>query len=384
MKQTIFHKLWEARKFYFFLIIITLAITSLQESEMFSIAPYLNNIRTVSIFFLCFEVIENIFDTVRLKSKWFENLPLVTWIFRTRTKIWYFFHITLNYRDAFLRNLNRKLDKWELCGNGPDYYLQLSFTHPMLVGDEMFIRDPLIPLDNPADARYGYYYGTSYWDLPRNPFKLKALWKRALSVYKSLPVTTNYKVHCDYCAKSGSEYNATGIKGDSICPKCFGLSQIYHWGKQSEYGQKFINGSRLIWSKDGYLNKVIFNPEGLENLLLLYDHFGSGVVLDIVQEYLIRHAFEVISTTFPKEVIYYTYSEQPEQGLCDFVHDGDGKTWFRRFYLHKSNKYINLYSGNSETPSNEISLVTNDRHLPNQVRWNVTLDIFRNLCKFTK
>lgn len=384
MKYTFFHKLWGARKPYLALLLIVIAVT-IWKQETFSLNRLLHNLYIFTLIFVGFESTEHIFDKLRLKYNWDSRYPIVNQIFKVRNDIWYFFHITLNYREAFLRKLNQKLGKWELCGHSPNLYLQLSFTHPVLVGDETGINTPIIPLNDPADVRYGYYYGGSTRDLPKSPLKLRKLWQKALSVYRSLPETTNYRDYCDHCTTEGRKYGASGIKGRGICPKCFGLAQIYHWGKQKEYGQKFIAGSTLVWAKNGYLEKVVFTPEGLKSLLFLYDRFTTGVVVDIVQEYLVTQAYNIIRTTFPNSPIYYTYSEQPEPGLCDFVYDGNNhrKIWYRRFYLLQEGKYINLYTGKVETPNNEIDLVIQE-YLPNRDRWNVTIEILRNLCKFAK
>lgn len=383
MKYSIFRKLWNSRKF-FLVLFLTVAIVTTWKQEAFNFSQLLHNLYILTLSFFGFEVVEYFFDKLRLKYDWNNRYPIVNWIFNTRIKIGHFFSFTLNYRYSFLLNLNRKLGKWELCGNGPDFYLQLAFTHPMLVGDEMFINDPIVPLNDPSDVRYGYYYQASYWDLPRNPLALYKLWQKAVSTYRALPVTDSYRTYCDHCAEKGHEYSASGIKHSGICPKCFGLATVYHWGKQTEYGQKFMAGSTLIWTKNGYLEKIIFTPEGLKNLLILYDRFTSGIVADIAQHHLIKHAYSIICATFPNAVIYITYDKQSEPGLCDFVWGGDNETWYRHFYLLQEDKYINLYTGNIETLNQETLLVTSQDHLPNRDRWNVTLDILRNLCKYAK
>lgn len=291
---------------------------------------------------------------------------------------WYFFKYRANPLAIYLQTLNKKLHPWKLVNSANGFALAPSIDYPLLVGDEMSINDPIVSIANPNDAVYGFADVTDINDLPKSLSRLTNIWKQALATLEFIGNRPSSKT-CPSCGKKGYGY---GLSADgSFCPTCFGMGTIYTFGPQQELGEKLLRGSN-IKIVDRKLSGG-FQPDGLAALLALYDTYHTGVVTDIVQDYLVYHAHHVITQTFPSVAIYFSYDDQPDPGLCDFVHSPQG-VLFRHFYLRQGDDYYNLYTGELEHPRTELEIVYCQDFLPNWDRWNVALDIMRNLCKYAK
>lgn len=300
------------------------------------------------------------------------------WYSQIRSKIWYFFSYQINIKTFYLKALNKQLKPWNLVKWKDGFALAPRINYPLMIGDEMSINDPIIPLSNADKAVYGYENTVNINDLPNNVHQLVSISKQALAIRKFV----ENKPHTTYCSSCGPKGYGSGLSPNgSFCPECYGLGLLYTFGAQNELGEKLLHGSN-IRIVDHRLSGS-FQPDGLAALLALYDTYSTGVVCDIAQDYLVNHAYSVIQQTFPNATIYFTIDGKSEVDLSDFVHTDEGML-YRHFYLFQNDVYINLYTGIQETPRTETERVFSQHHLPTKHRWNVTLDILRNLCKYAQ
>jgi hypothetical protein len=303
---------------------------------------------------------------------------------KARLKIWYFTRFTINPKTIFLRKINRRRPGWLLSvyskTDGKVVFGLTPTWGSLLVGDEMGINDPTISIDNLNDAYYGFNGGLDDGDvLPNDIREWKKIWDKAIKTHQIILSKGNNDI---FCPDHEISLYAGLTKEGQICPKCFGLGHVYTYGPQQELGKRLLLGSDI---------KVIdrratikFKPDGLSALLSLSDTYHTGIVAEIAHRYLVGNAFSVIKSTFPDITVFFTYYFESEPGLCDFVRTQNNEIVYRRFFMLQGDHYINLYTGDEETPTQELIPVTSQDNFPDEFRWNVTLDIFRNLCKFAK
>lgn len=292
-------------------------------------------------------------------------------------------------KEDFLTTLNSLMPGWNLAHirdmqGKMIYALAIEVQGPLQIGDEMSINDSIIPLDDHANAFYGFCFGARTTNLPDDPEELKKIWKRSQETYKFIQdtLTKNGKDRA-YCPACKTKHSFShGITGESqICPECFGLGQIYHFGPQKELGVRLLSGittgldNGMFWAK--------FEPDSLAALLEMYDRYSTGILCEITQGYLIRHTWEVIQHTFPNTAIWFTIDDIQEPGLGDYVSTNKGSK-NRHFYFQcNDGTWLNLHTGKQEIPS-EAPRLAGKSDLPYKNRWNVTLEIFKNLCKLTQ
>lgn len=261
-------------------------------------------------------------------------------ISRTKLNIWYFFNYQANPLTFFLRALHKRLSPWNLVNNSGKFALAPSIDYPLMIGDEMCINDPIIPLDDPNDVWYGYAHPTTITDLPKHPSTLKHIWDKAIAITKGLPEKT--RSICPTCApKPGGWGN--GMLNGQICPTCFGLSTIYYLGKQTEFGTKFREGLTLT-REAGRLTNISFTSEALANFTYMYERFGGGIGAA-------GSFFDSISASFGK----YLLSTFP---------DGNIYTADRRFFTKTAAGFVDL-----ETKQLESAIMP---HLANLLELNDT------------
>lgn len=291
-------------------------------------------------------------------------------------------------KSDFLKELEKQTPGWNLAYVNRDwrdeksvFALAPTIEGPLLIGDEMGINDPIIPLEDHQNTFYGFTFGAETKNLPDNRRELAKIWRLAIATYKFAQGKSFY-ISCPVCkSRSGNSSRGQTIRGH-FCRKCFGMGSIYTFGPQKKLGRILLRESsaKLV----NHSTMVKFLPAGLSALLKLYDTYHTGFVSEIAQHYLISNSFSVIKKTFPNFNVYFTYDDQREPGMCDFVQDIRHKIWYRRFYLLLDEKYINLYTGEEvdEIWATSLMPIRNSLDLPNRDRWNVTLDIMRNLCKY--
>lgn len=304
-------------------------------------------------------------------------------IANTKSKVRYLFNYRINPKRLFISALKNRTPGWNLCKTGtPDYkktIFALTLPHgPMFIGDEMGINDPIIPIDNHEDAFHGFSFGISVDELPSDIHELANIWKKTISTYEFVKGKP-YEVVCPKC-KGKSDYFGSGRTEDGhLCPECFGLGKIYTFGRQKEIGQRLLAGSEIVWVR---MPELHFKPDGLLALMEVYDLYHTGQLWNIMR--YISDSSEVvaqiITETFPEVEILVTYDHIDEPGLCDFGFDKNGKSWNRHFYILKEGQYLNLYTGKVETPSQKPRPAKLPDELPSRDRWNVRIDILRNLC----
>lgn len=305
-------------------------------------------------------------------------------ISRIKLKIWYFTHFTINPKVNFLRVMNRKLPGWLLCVYSKvDDHVTFGLTPtwgPLIVGDEMGINDPIISIDNFNDAYYGFNGGLNDSDadriIPNDIREWKKIHDKAIATHKIILSKGPNEAPCPECIIPYSGLT----KETKLCPRCYGLGTLYTYGPQQGLGKALQQGLEIIQKADPW---VKFQKAGLSALLTLNSAYHTGIVADIVRGPLIKNSFQIIKETFPNVVIGITYDKNEEPGLCDVVYDKDNNVWYRHCYLFQGDRYINLYTGKDEKPSGKPQPITGQADLPNTHRWNVTLDILQNLCKFS-
>jgi hypothetical protein len=286
----------------------------------------------------------------------------------------------------FLEELETKTPGWSLArvvtvDKKTVFALTPTTKGPMYIGDDIGINNPLIPINDHTNAFYGFSFGAGSEDLPDDPRELAIIWKQALGTYEFVKGKPN-EIPCPVC-KGDLGFGYGRSKRGHFCRRCFGLGTIYTYGPQRKLGKRLLQGStaKIV----SHRQTVKFQPNGLSALLSLYDTYHTGIVTNIAQDYLIDNAYSVLKETFPNTVIYVNYDQNNEPGLCDVVWDHKGKTWYRHFFMLQENGcYLNLFTGREEIPSLTPSPINSSRDLPARERWNITLDVMRNLCKFAK
>lgn len=296
------------------------------------------------------------------------------------------FRHTVPAKVNFLKELRSLIPGWDLgyvvdMNQNNIFALAPYVQGPLMIGDDMFINDPIVSITNHENAYYGFTFGAGTKELPDNLEELAAIWHQALATYEFVKGKP-HRTACSTCV-SENRYSGSGLKGDSFCPECFGMGSVYSFGPQKKIGKKLLENSKVN-SENG--NRFYeFRPEGLQSLFSLYDTYHTGVVTDIVQDYLIHHASDIVQQTFPDTRIIITYDELSDPGLGDFVRTATNKILYRHFYVQSGDSYLNLYTGILEEPRSELLLpAVYQKRFPGKFRWNVTVEILRNLCKFTK
>lgn len=296
---------------------------------------------------------------------------------------------TIPNKDEFLNTLNSLMPSWNLAHvrdmqGQMIYALAIKVQGPLMIGDEMSINDSIIPIDDHPNAFYGFCFGARTADLPDDPEELKKIWKKSEETYIFIQDTlTKNGRDRDYCPACKTKHGfSTGmIENSQICPECFGLGHIYHFGPQKELGTRLLSGiqtgreSGMFWAK--------FEPDSLAALLEMYDRYSTGVLCEIAQGYLVERAWDIIQHTFPNAFITCTIDDIREPGLGDYVSTKAGSQNRHFYFPCNDGTWINLHTGEQEIPSEAPRLVGKS-DLPTKNRWNVTLDILRNLCKLTK
>lgn len=315
---------------------------------------------------------------------------------------------TVPSKENFIKELNGRIPGWNLAvvndmTGKTVFALTIEVQGPLMIGDEMGINDPIIPITDHASAFYGFTFGTSAAELPDDPQELKNIWDKSLETYEYILQAGKDREYCPACMGEKYKISNGNTKGWQICQTCFGLGYIYAFGPQKKLGISLIRGAQSGRSENHFWAK--FTPDALQALFGLYDAYHTGLVTDIAQDYLPgKDRFRVIQETFPGIKIYYAIDDQVEAGLGDFVYL-EGKTKFQVagrhfYYVRNSHQRINLHSGKVEIKnwmllayakaggtwglkdSDKLHEVKTSEDMPGRDRWNVTLNILRNLCKY--
>ena len=308
---------------------------------------------------------------------------------KLRLKLWYFVNFTINPKVTFLRKLNKHLPGWLLCVYSEDddqvVYGLTPTWGPLMVGDEMFINDPIISLNNIVDARYGFNGGLAESDankyIPRDFRQRKVIWNKAMSTLDQITKKKNNSRECPSC-KDPSGYSSGLTSDGHICPKCFGLGQIYAFGPQKRIGKRLLDGSEITIIR--HQVTTVFQPDGLHAIIELYRTYHTGIVRDLVQDYLVKYCGIIIKKTFPNAQIFKVEDSKPEKNNWNaFFYTANGECKNLHLYLQKGDQYFNLFSGKAETPSSTPSKA-GPKDVPNQDRWDICVDLLENLSKLEK
>lgn len=307
---------------------------------------------------------------------------------KAKSKIWYFTRFTANPKVIFLGKLNKQIPGWllsvhSMTADGKIVYGLCPTWGPLMVGDEMFINDPVISIDNINDAYYGFNGGLSDSDakeyIPNDIRQWKVIWDKAIKRHQEI----NNKKYSSRCSVCRQEYDhGTGVTSDGqICPSCFGLGEIFTYGPQKELGERFLKGSSITL---GRKKRIIFQPDGLAAAIKLYRVYHSGVVLDLVQSYLVYHCGQVIQNTFPNAQVVKVVDDKPETNNWNaWRYDQNGNQHFLHLYLQTGDQYINLFSGKPEVPSSKPTKA-GTQDVPSDDRWDMSITALENLCLYAK
>jgi hypothetical protein len=306
---------------------------------------------------------------------------------KAKLKIWYFTKFTANPKVIFLRKLNKRLTGWLLCvyseKGGKIIYGICPTWGPLMVGDEMFINDPVISLDDINDAYYGFNGGLNDSDvkkhIPNDLRQWKVIWDKATKRHQEVNNKKD-KIVCPDC-QYGHGYG-TGVTQDGhICPSCFGLGNIYTYGRQKEIGARFLKGSSIILGRNAKIN---YDSDGLAALIQLYRDYRTGIILNLVQDNLVNYAGQIIAEVFPRAEVVKVIDDKSEANNWNaWCYDEEGNHHYLHLYLKTEDGYINLFSGKQEIPSSEPTKA-DIKDVPNRDRWDMSVTLLENLCKYAK